>query len=103
MRNLASNCSNLKHDGSRAAEQCRRDQQMLAELYDKYQLLRQEKGVVMCAYCNDDYCNLFFALTPGLVFRHEGYPSYSKFYSTRGSFKPADTSRPLDGLILTWT
>ena len=38
------NCNNLKRDGKQAAEQCRQDQQMLAELHDKYQLMRQQKG-----------------------------------------------------------
>ena len=42
--NLAANCTNLKQDSSRAAEQCLRDQQMLAELHDKYHLLRLDKG-----------------------------------------------------------
>jgi len=43
--NLVTNCTNLKRDGQQAADQCRRDQQMLAELHDKYQLLRQDKGI----------------------------------------------------------
>jgi len=40
----------LKQDGRQAAEQCRRDQQMLAELIDKYQLLRQEKGEIIFVF-----------------------------------------------------
>jgi len=43
--NLVANCNNLKRDSQQAMDQCRRDQQMLAELHDKYQLLRQDKGI----------------------------------------------------------
>ena len=38
------NCANLKRSGDYSAEQCHRDQQMLAELHEKYQLLTQDKG-----------------------------------------------------------
>jgi len=47
VQNLVANCNNLKRDGEQAAEQCCRDQQMLAELHNKYQLLRQEKGNII--------------------------------------------------------
>ena len=59
VHNLVANCNNLKHDGEQAVEQCRKDQQMLAELHDKYQLLRQDKGTAtatirICVYYGND-------------------------------------------------
>jgi len=48
VRNLATNCVNLKRSGEQSAVQCRQDQQMLAELHDKHLLLRQEKCEHLC-------------------------------------------------------
>jgi len=44
VENLATNCVNLKNNYSQSVEQCHKDRQMLAELHDKYQLLRLDKG-----------------------------------------------------------
>ena len=61
--NLAANCTNLKQDSSRAAEQCLRDQQMLAELHDKYHLLRLDKGdnVVASLLLHHHHHHIYFS------------------------------------------
>jgi len=52
VQNLTTNCTNLKQESSQMAKQCRMDQQMLAELHDKHQLLRQEKGASFVAFAS---------------------------------------------------